>query len=210
MREKMVSCKVNNAISKKLCALLLFIVCSLALTSCKSDDTYKLAKGIENYKRNKTGYEETLKMAQRGNYDANCEDCFKGIDTSNVSLFAYACEIDYEIAKAIYENGADIESSNPEYYKTPLLAALNGNRNNTEIVYWLIDEGADINAVSYNKCSVFQYLSYWDDNEATQELIRYFMDNCDMEYLEKHTEGTQLGSWDALWDDNGEFVFYQK
>ena len=193
--------------SRKIC-LLLFLTCSFLMTSCMGDDTYKLAKQMHNYKLNQNGYEETLKMAQKGNYDANCEDCFKGIDTSNISLFAYACEVDFEIAKAVYENGANIEVSNPEYYETPLLAALDGNRNNTDIVYWLIDEGADINAVSFDKCCVFQYLRFWDDNAATRELVRYFEDNCDMEYLEKSTEGTMFGSWDKLWDESGEFVFY--
>lgn len=193
---------------KKICALCFVLICAFILVSC-GDDTYKLAKKIYNYKLNGTGYDETLKMAQKGNYDANCEDCFKGIDTPNISLFAYACEVDFELAKAIYDNGADIESSNPEYYETPLLAATSKNRNNTEIVYWLIHEGADINAVSYNKCSVFQNLRYWEDNERTRELIEYFKDHCDMEYLKKNTEGTQLGSWDKLWNENGEFIFYK-
>lgn len=195
--------------NKKLCVLVLVFICSFGFVSCKNDDTYKLAEKIYDYKLNHEGYDETLEMARKGNYDANCKDCFRGFDTSNVSLFAYACEVDFEIAKAIYDNGADIESSNEEYHYTPLLAAVRGNRNNTDIVYWLIGEGADINAVSYNKCSVFQELRYWDDNEDTQELIRYFMDNCDMEYLKKNTEGTQLGSWDELWNKDGEFVFYE-
>lgn len=73
---------------------------------------------------------------------------------------------------------------------------------------WLISEGADINAISYDKCSVFQELRYWDDNEETQELIQYFKENCDMEYLKKNTEGTQLGSWDKIWNKDGEFIFY--
>lgn len=192
---------------KKIC-ILFILICSLVLTSCGGGDTYKLAKKMYHYKLHQEGYEETLKMAQRGNYDANCKDCFKGADTSNVSLFAYACMVDYEIAKAVYDNGADIEASNPNYYETPLLAALEGNRNNPDIVYWLIDEGADINAVSFDKCCVFQYLRFWEDNEDTQELIRYFKEHCDMEYLEVSTKGTLLGNWDELWDENGQFIFY--
>ncbi|MBQ0000793.1 MAG: hypothetical protein KBT01_04550 [Clostridiales bacterium] len=194
---------------KKLCVLFLVFICSLVFVSCKSDDTYKLAKQIRNYKLTGEGYEETLEMARKGNYDANCKDCFKGIDTSNISLFAYACEVDFEIAKAIYENGADIEVSNPEFPETPLLAATRGNRNNPDIVYWLIDQGADINAVSFDKCSVFQNLRFWEDNEDTWALIRYFKENCDLEYLKTSTEGTLICSWDELWNVNGEFNFYK-
>ncbi len=149
-------------------------------------------------------------MAQKGDYDANCEACFKGMDTEQISLFAYACKVDYEIAKAVYANGADIESSNSEFFETPLLAALEGNRNNTEMIYWLIDEGADINAVAFDKCCVFHYLRFWDDNAKTQELIKYFRENCDMDYLEKSTEGTVFAKWDEMWDENGEFIFYER
>lgn len=194
--------------SKKISFVFIIFSCIFLLASCKGDDTYKLARGIHDYELNQVGYEQTLAMAQKGNYDVNCRDCFKGMDTSSISLFAYACEVDFEIAQAIYNNGADIEVSNQEFPMTPLLAALSGNRNNTDIVYWLIDEGADMNAVSYNKCSVFQYLRYWDDTEDTQQLIQYFKEHCDMEYLEKETEGTLLGKWEDLWNEEGEFVFY--
>lgn len=193
---------------RRTCVLLVLVLCSFVLVSCAGDDTYKLAKKINEYKLTGEGYEQALEMAQKGNYDANCEDCFKGIDTENISLFAYACKVDYDLAKVIYANGASIESSNSEFFETPLLAALEGNRNNTDIVYWLVDEGADINAVAFDRCSVFQYLRYWDDNDETQKLIRYFKENCDMEYLENATQGTIFAKWDEMWDENGEFVFY--
>lgn len=182
---------------------------TLLLTACSGSDTYKLAKKMYEYKLNKTGYEETLMMAEKGNYDANCRDCFKGADTSNVSLFAYACKVDINFAKAIYDNGADIESSNSEFEQTPLLAALESNRNNVEIAYWLIDNGANINAIDYDNCSVFNYMRYWENNEETQKLISYFKNNCDMQYLKENTADNHLCSWDDMWDDNNEFVFYK-
>lgn len=61
----------------KICVICLVFICSFILVSCNSDDTYKLAKLINNYKLNGTGYDDVLKMAKKGNYDANCEDCFK-------------------------------------------------------------------------------------------------------------------------------------
>ena len=97
-----------------------------------------------------------------------------------------------------------------EYNRTPLLAALNGNRNNIEIIYWLIDQGANINAVDYDNCSVFNYIRYWDDNDDTQELINYLKDNCDMQYLKEKTENNPLCSWDEMWDEDNEFVFYNR
>ena len=196
-------------LKKKVLVFLLLFVSSILLTACKNDDTYKLAKQIDEYKLSGEGYAETLEMARKGNYDAGCEDCFKGKDAKKESLFAFACSVDFEIAKAVYENGADIDTSNQEFFKTPLLAAIEGNSNNPDIVYWLISEGADINAVSYNKASVFQYLRFWDDNPDTQELITYFKEHCDMEYLKESTEGTLLCSWDDLWDADGEFNFYE-
>ena len=63
---------------KTIISMLVGCLCMLFLTACSGDDTYKLAKKIREYKLNKTGYEETLKMAEKGNYDANCRDCFKG------------------------------------------------------------------------------------------------------------------------------------
>lgn len=195
---------------KKITVIIIFCICALLMVSCSFDDTYKLAKKMYEYEQDGTGYKDTLKMAKEGNYDPDCTDCFKGADTQNVSLFAYACEVDMDFAMAIYDNGADIESSNPDYPRTPLLAALNGNRNNIDIVYWLIDEGADINAVDFQDSCVFNYLRYWDDNEQTQELISYFKENCDMEYLEESIDGNKFCSWDDMWDDNGEFVFYGK
>lgn len=188
--------------------ILLICICVFCMTSCGRDDTYKLAKKIYDYDMKQSGYEDALAMAQKGNYDANCKDCFKGVDTSNISLFAYACKVDEEIAKAIYENGANIESANDEFYQTPLLAAVYGNRNHPEMIYWLIDQGADVNAVDYNQCSVFHYLIYWDDNEETQELIQYFKDNCDMELLKKQTKDARYCDWDALWDEDGNLIFY--
>ena len=194
---------------KRFLAPILLCLLMLLLTSCSGDDTYRLAKKIHEYEINRTGYEETLKMAEKGNYDANCLDCFKGFDTENVSLFAYACKVDFDIAKAIYDNGADIEASNPEFPRPPLLAALRGNRNNTEIVYWLIDQGADINAVDHSGRSVFHYLRFWDDTEETRELINYFEDNCDMQYLKEKTSGFAFYEWDEMWNSDGEFVFYE-
>lgn len=194
---------------KKILVSIVLLICSFVLIACKGDDTYDLAKKMREYKLTGKGYEETLKMAKTGKYDANCKDCFKGIDSENISLFAYACNVDYDFAKAIYEHGAGIEISNEEFYETPLLAALEGNKNNTDIVYWLIDEGADINAVSFDKCSVFHYLRFWDDNAKTQELISYFKENCDMEYLKDETQGTIFAKWDEMWDENGDFIFYQ-
>lgn len=185
-------------------------LCALLLTACAGDDTYKLAKRIHEYDLNKTGYEETLKMAEEGNYDANCNDCLRGMDSSNISLFAYACKVDWNIAKAIYDNGADIESANPEFNQTPLLAAIRGNRNCTEIVYWLIEQGADINAVDYNNCSVFNYIRYWENTEETQKLISYFKNNCDMQYLKENTSDNPFCSWEEMWDDNNELIFYEK
>lgn len=184
--------------------------CILLLTACSTDDTYKLAKKMHEYKLNNTGYEETLKMAEKGNYDANCTDCFKGLDSNNISLFAYACKVDWDIAKAVYDNGADIDVSNAEFEQTPLLAALEGNRNNTEIVYWLIDQGANINAVDYDNCCVFNYLRYWENNAETQELISYFKNNCDMQYLKENTTDNPFCSWDEMWNDENEFVFYKQ
>lgn len=195
---------------KKLKTIMTICVSALVLTSCTSGNTYRLAQKMYDYKKDGSGYEQTLKMAEEGNYDANCEDCFKGTDSKNISLLAYACQVDIDFAKAIYDNGADIESSNSDFPQTPLLAALDGNRNNPEIVYWLIDEGADIDAVDYDKCSVFHYLRYWEDNDETQELISYFIDNCDMEYLEEETDGCKLADWDEMWDEDGDFVFYRK
>lgn len=192
----------------KLILIMSVCICSLMLMSCSSGDTYKLAKKINNYNLSGTGYEETLAMAKKGNYDANCRDCFKGIDTRNVSLFALACEVDIDIAKAIYDNGADIEVSNAEFEQSPLLAAVSGNRNNTEIVYWLIDRGANINAVDYDNCCVFNYLRYWENNENTQKLITYFIDNCDMQYLKDNTADNPLCSWDKMWSEDNEFNFY--
>lgn len=194
---------------KKIIAVISICICSLMLASCVGDDTYKLAKKMHEYEIKETGYKETLKMAEKGNYDANCKDCFKGMDTQNISLFAYACKVDMDFAQAIYENGADIEVSNSKFEQTPLLAALDGNRDNTEIVYWLIEEGADIDAIDYDDGCVFYYLRYWEDNEDTQELISYFKENCDMKYLEKNTKDNKICSWDDMWDENGEFVFYE-
>lgn len=189
----------------------LVIVCCLItmlLVACDKDDTYKLAKNMNNYKLNGTGYQETLQMAKKGNYDPNCKDCFKGNDSSNISLFAFACSVDMDFAKAVYENGADIEASNDKMPRTPLLAALYQNRNNTEIVYWLIEEGANINAVDFDGKSVFHYLRYWEDNENTQELISYFLNNCDMEQIKKDTVGSKNPTWDEMWDEYGNLVFY--
>ena len=191
-------------------SMLVGCLCMLFLTACSGDDTYKLAKKIREYKLNKTGYEETLKLAEKGNYDANCRDCFNGADTSNISLFAYACMVDYDIARAIYENGADIEIANSEFYQTPLLAALDGNRNNVEIVYWLIEQGANINVVDYDNCSVFNYIRYWDDNEETQELIGYLKNNCDIQYLKEKTTDNPFCSWDEMWDEDNQFVFFKR
>lgn len=185
-------------------------VCVLQLTSCGGKDTYKLAKKMYEYELHQSGYEETLKMAQKGNYDANCEDCFIGLDTQNISLFAYACSVNIDFAKAIYDHGADIESSNSDYFETPLLSALHGNRNDTDMIYWLIEEGADINAVDWQKNSVFHNLRYWQDNEENRALIQFFKEHCDMEYLKEQTKEKPYGKWEELWDENGEFVFYQK
>jgi len=195
---------------KKILIILCVCFFSLMLTSCAEGDTYKLAKKMYEYKQSGTGYEETLKMAQKGDYDANCTDCFKGKDTRNLSLFAYACEVDTDIAKAVYNNGAEIESVNPDFPRTPLLSAVNGNRNNPEIVYWLIEQGADINAVDYDNCSVFNYLRFWEDNEETQKLIAYFVDNCDMQYLEESTANNPLCSWDKMWTADNDFIFYER
>lgn len=194
---------------KKKSIVVVLCFCILLLTACSGNDTYKLAKKMHEYQIDKTGYEETLKMAEKGNYDANCRDCFKGMDTSNISLFAYACKVDFNFAKAVYDNGADIEISNSEFYQTPLLAALESNRNNPEIVYWLIEQGANINAVDYDHCSVFNYLRYWENNEDTQELIRYFKNNCDMQYLKENTTGNPFCSWDEMWDEDNKLVFYK-
>ena len=194
---------------QKTIAAVVLCLLILLLSSCSGDDTYRLAKKIHEYEVDKVGYEETLRMAEKGNYDANCRDCFKGFDTENVSLFAYACIVDFDIAKAIYENGADIEVSNPEFPRTPLLSALRGNRNNLEIVYWLIEQGADINAVDHSNRSVFHYLRFWDDTEETLELISYFEDNCDMQYLKEQTSAFAFYKWDEMWDEKGEFVFYE-
>lgn len=195
---------------KTIVSMMTLCLCMLLLTSCAGDDTYKLAKKIREYKLTKTGYEETLEMAQKGNYDANCRDCFKGVDTSNISLFAYACMVDYDIARAVYDNGADIEIANKEFSQTPLLAALEGNRNNMKIVYWLIEQGANINAVDYDNCSAFNYIRYWDDNEETRELIDYLINNCDMQYLKEKTANNPFCSWDEMWDEDNEFVFYKR
>ena len=195
--------KKSNVFALALC------LCLLLLTSCTGNDTYKLAKIMREYKLNGTGYDDALSMAEKGNYDANCKDCFKGADTSNISLFAYACEVDLNIAKAVYENGADIEVANSEFNQTPLLAALEGNRNNTDIIYWLIEQGADINAVDYDNCSVFNYLRYWENNEETQNLITYFKNNCDMRYLKDNTVDNPFCSWDEMWDEENALVFYK-
>lgn len=186
----------------------LIFICTLILTSCAGNDTYRLAKKMREYKLHNTGYEDTLKMATKGNYDANCKDCFRGIDSKNISLFAYSCEVDLEFAKAIYDSGADIESANNEFYQTPLLSALDGNRNNPEIVYWLIDKGANINTVDYNNCCVFNYLRFWEDNDETQGLIEYFKENCDLKYLKENTVDNPLCNWDDMWGEDGEFIFY--
>ena len=194
--------------NKKLLVLVWVAICSLLFASCSFDDTYKLAKRIRNYEINGDDYKDALKMARKGNYDANCKECFRGIDAEKISLFAYACEVDYEIAQEIYDNGADIDVSNSKYPMTPLLAALRKNRNNTEIIYWLIDEGADINAIAFDNRCVFHYLKYWDDNDETRALIQYFKDNCDIDYLREKTEDSKTGSFDDLWDEDGEFIFY--
>lgn len=183
-------------------------LCIMMLSSCSGKDTYTLAKKIHEYDLNQTGYEETLQMALDGNYDANCKDCFKGIDSINISLFSYACKVDIDIAKAVYQNGASIEVSNPDFPQSPLLAALDGNRNNPEIIYWLIHEGANINAIDYDCCSVFHYLRYWDDNEETQALIEFFKENCDLKYLKEKTTDHPYCSYDALWDENENLIFY--
>ena len=92
--------------NKKLLVLVWVAICSLLFASCSFDDTYKLAKRIRNYEINGDDYKDALKMARKGNYDANCKECFRGIDAEKISLFAYACEVDYEIAQEIYDNGA--------------------------------------------------------------------------------------------------------
>ena len=194
---------------KTIIVVTLLWLCSMLVTACAGDDTYKLAKKIHEYELNGTGYEETLKMARAGHYDANCRDCFRGIDTGNISLFAYACKVDLNIAKAIYDNGADIEISNSEFEQTPLLAALDGNRNNPEIAYWLMEQGADINAIDYDNCSVFNHMRFWEDNEENRALINYFKSNCDMQYLKENTANNPFCSWEKMWDEEGEFVFYE-
>lgn len=195
---------------KKIYMVFMVFVCMIQLSSCGGKDTYKLAKKMYEYELHQSGYEETLKMAQKGNYDANCKDCFIGPDTQNISLFAYACSVNMEFAKAIYAHGADIESSNSDFYKTPLLSALYGNRNDAEMIYWLIEEGADINAVDWQGDTVFHNLRFWQEDETSRKLVQYFTEHCDMEYLKEKTKDKTYGKWEDLWDENGAFVFYGK
>ena len=110
------------------------------------------------------------------------------IDT-NYTPLVLACKNGNEaIVKMLLENGADIDKPDNYTGKTPLLAALHGNKpNRFSLALYLIEHGADINIVSNGNTSVLKEALFVskEDNEKTifenEILIQYLLEH-DVDY----------------------------